>query len=98
MGAQGQIVIDFGATMTDRATVAVTGQPGILASSLCEAWIDATVAAGTVDHTTDEHSMAATSIGITCQSIVAATGFTIVAAAGPDGPVRGKFNLAWVYN
>jgi hypothetical protein len=98
MGAQGQIVIDFGAAMTDRATVAVTGQAAILAGSLCEAWIDATVAAGTVDHTADEHSMAASSVGISCQSIVAGTGFTIVAAAGPDGPVRGKFNVAWVWN
>ena len=97
MGASGQIVIDFGAAPgSDRATVALIGQAAILAGSLCEAWIDATHAA-TADHTQDEHSMAAAGIGITCQTIVAGTGFTIVAASAV-GMVIGKWNLNWVWN
>jgi hypothetical protein len=97
MGASGQTVVDFGAAPgSDRATVAVTGQTGILASSLCESWLDATVAA-TADHSPDEHSMASTQVGITCQAIVAGTGFTIVAASA-IGPITGKFNVAWVWN
>lgn len=95
MGAQGQIVINFGAG-SDRATVNVTGQAGILASSLCEAWIDATAPA-TAEHTQDEHEMAAAGIGISCTAIVAGTGFTIVAASAV-GIVAGHFNLAWVWN
>jgi hypothetical protein len=98
VGAQGQAVINFGSSMTDTANIAITGQAGILSTSLCEAWIDATVAAGTVDHTQDEHSMAVSSVGISCTAIVAGTGFTIVAACGPNGPVRGQFNVAWVWN
>lgn len=98
MGAQGQAVVDFGvAPGNDRGTVVVTGQAGILASSLCEAWLDATVAA-TADHTPDEHSMAATDFGVTCQTIVAGTGFTIVISTDRSGRAIGKFNVAWVWN
>ena len=99
MGAQGQAVIDFGVAPGDeRATVAIIGQAAILASSLVEAWLDATVAA-TADHTPDEHSMAAAGgVGITCQTIVAGTGFTIVASSERAGMMIGKFNVAWVWN
>jgi len=95
--ATGQTVIDFGAFPgSDRATVAVTGQSSILATSLVEAWLDATVA-GTADHSPDEHSMAAAGgVGITCQAIVAGTGFTIVGASS-IGRVVGKFNVAWAW-
>jgi len=66
-------------------------------ASLAEAWLDATAPA-TPDHSPDEHSMAAAGgIGITCQAIVAGTGFTIVAASSM-GPVIGKWNVAWVWN
>src|SRR5690349_1601062 len=84
MGAQGQSVIDFGAFPgTDKTTVAVTGQTGISAASLCEAWLDATHAA-TADHSVDEHVVESGNMTILCRDIVAGTGFTITAQTIQD--------------
>jgi hypothetical protein len=99
MGATGRAVIDFGpAPGGDSASVVITGQTGISTAplSFVEAWIDATVPGGTVDHTNDEHSMADAEVGITCQTIVVGVGFTIVAAV-QEQIVYGKFNVAWIW-
>jgi hypothetical protein len=98
MGAQGSTVIDFGALPgTDHATVAVIGQTAILASSLCEAWIDPTQGA-TADHSVDEHIMGATMMTISCSNLVAGTGFTINATGSSSkGFMEGKYNVSWVW-
>lgn len=73
MGAQGTATLDFGAFpgSTD-ASVTVTGQAGIVAGSLVEAWIRPVA---TADHTADEHRVE--EMDIVAADIVAATGFTI---------------------
>lgn len=73
----------------------VTGQTGIVATSKTEAWIDATLQAGAVGHSADEHSMLAAVAGVTCQNIVPGVGFTIVLAANMR--VVQQINLLWVW-
>lgn len=74
-GATGTTTIDFGAFPGGSdATATVTGQAGILAGSVVQAWI---VAQDTADHTADEHRVE--TISVTCGNIVAGTGFTIYA-------------------
>ena len=74
-GATGTTTIDFGAFPgASDASVAITGQTGILVGSIIEAWL---VAQPTADHTADEHRVE--TISVTCGNIVAGTGFTIYA-------------------
>lgn len=71
--ATGTTTLDFGAFPgTSDASVAVTGQTGIVAGSLVEAWIRPVA---TADHTADEHLVE--SIKVLAGNIVAGTGFTI---------------------
>jgi hypothetical protein len=73
MAAQGTATLDFGAFPGGSDTsVAVTGQTGILAGSLAEAWL---FPALTTDHTADEHI--AESIRVAAGNVVAGIGFTI---------------------
>jgi hypothetical protein len=73
MGAQGTTTIDFGAFPgASDTSIAVTGQAGIVAGSLVEAWIRPVA---TADHTADEHWVE--TIKVVAGNIVAATGFTI---------------------
>jgi hypothetical protein len=73
MGAQGTATLNFGAFPgTSDTSVAVTGQTGILAGSLVEAWLFPTA---TADHSADEHMLEP--IRVVAGDIVAATGFTI---------------------
>jgi hypothetical protein len=71
--ATGTATLDFGAFpgATD-ASVAVTGQGGIVSGSLVEAWIRPVA---TSDHSADEHLAAP--LKVIAGNIVAATGFTI---------------------
>lgn len=80
MGAQGTAVLDFSAS-DDLAhtTVVITGQAGIVAGSLVEAWIRPV---DTADHTADEHLVAP--IKVLAANIVAGTGFTIHGFYAPD--------------
>lgn len=106
MGAQGTTTVTFGAWPGGAvATVAVTGQSGILSGSLCEAWLDATQG-GTADHTPDEHTV--TNLQVSCENIVAGTGFTIVVTVPDTIATMGKtpaanlaygaWNVTWVWN
>jgi len=91
MGAQGTADLDFGVFPgKSHATIAVTGQTGIVAGSLAEAWIRP---AATADHTSDEHIVDAPMICVA--DIVAGTGFTIhgVARDGIPVPDRTKVLL-----
>jgi len=71
--AAGSAVIDFGAFpgATD-AQVSVTGQPGIQANSIVEAWI---AAAASADHSADEHWIDPPRV--MAGNIVPGTGFTV---------------------
>ena len=110
MAAGGKTTVDFGAFpgKTD-ATVAVTGQTGILAGSLVEAWI---VPDATADHSADEHWVDPPMVF--AGNIVAGTGFTIYGVlalksdAKPvsdsqrirnvDTPmIYGQWTVAWVW-
>lgn len=74
-GNAGVTTIDFGAFPGGSdAKVTVTGQTGIVAGSVLQAWI---VAQPTADHTADEHRVE--TISVTCGNIVANTSFDIYA-------------------
>jgi len=94
MGASGTAVLNFGATPADEASIAVTGQAGIVSGSHAEAFF---MQETTADNGADEHAEAAALCPLICGSIVAGTGFTIyahpLAAFG-----LGQFNVNWVWN
>lgn len=108
--AQGTTTVNFGAFpgSTD-TTVAITGQTGILASSLVEAWVFPTA---TADHSADEHWVDGPQV--VAGNIVAGTGFTIYASVKPQTDARattdsrrgnndsprayGSWTVAWVWN
>jgi hypothetical protein len=115
MGAQGTTTIDFGAFPgKSDASVAVTGQAGILAGSLVEAWL---VPVATADHSADEHMLE--TIKIFAGNIVPGTGFTVYAInpdknisgrqdagrgladrgyGGGDTRIYGQWSIGWVWN
>lgn len=71
----GTTTIDFGAFPgASDASVTVTGQTGILAGSIVQAWIRPV---DTADHSADEHMLE--TIKVFAGNIVAGTGFTIYA-------------------
>ena len=74
MGAQGNILINFGATPSMEATVNVTGQTGILTTSCAESWI---MEAVTSDNNTSNHRFGGVSFRFTCGIPVNDVGFTI---------------------
>jgi hypothetical protein len=108
----GTALLDFGAFPgASDASVAVTGQTGILSTSLVEAWI---LPATTTDHSADEHRVE--TLTVMAGNIVAGTGFTIYgnnimpSIPGGDkldgyftvqprnvGVVYGKWNIAWAW-
>lgn len=94
MGAKGTTTIDFGAHpgATDASTT-VTGQAGITALSLAEAWLFPN--GGTADHSDDEHLVDGPILMAT--NIVAGTGFTI-RAVGRNGPLTGEWAVGWVWD
>lgn len=96
MGAQGRSVLDFGAFPGSNDTsVVVTGQAGIVALSLTEAWI---VLEASADHSADEHMVE--TLKVDAGNIVVGTGFTIYAqnTSSSDTRIYGQFNVGWVWN
>jgi hypothetical protein len=103
MGAQGTVLLNFGAFPgTTDATVAVTGQTGILSGSLVEAWILPTA---TADHTADEHWVE--ELQVFAGGVVAGTGFTVYGVHRPASQavdtgqgtlLNGAYTIAWVWN
>jgi hypothetical protein len=96
MGAQGTATLDFGAFPgTPQASIAVTGQTGILSTSLVEAWIFPP--GGTVDHSEDEHIVE--NFSVIAAKIVAGTGFTIFGESLPPSiNIYGTWKIAWCWN
>lgn len=100
MAASGTTTVDFGAFPgKSDASVAVTGQTGILAGSIVGAWIRPVA---TADHTADEHLVE--TIAIDAGAIVAGTGFTIYARNTNqiDDPkqsprIYGLWTVAWAW-
>jgi len=73
LGAQNTAVVNFGAFPgASDADVVITGQAGILAGSLVEAWI---YPSATADHTVGEHLVE--TLGCKAHTVVAGVGFTI---------------------
>lgn len=97
MGAQGTANLDFGAFPgASDASVAVTGQTGIVGSSLVEAWLFPTA---TADHSADEHIVEP--LEVYAGNIVAGTGFTIYGINRTplgDTLIYGVWKVAWVWN
>lgn len=113
MGATGTATLDFGAYPGKvDATIAVTGQTGILSGSRVEAWIDTGTA--TAAHSKDEHIMVNALMDVTYGNISAGTGFTIYGLvrdhpgvggitsrfqniAKPVSRLYGTFTIAWAW-
>jgi hypothetical protein len=97
MGAQGTATLTFGAFPgASDASVAVTGQAGILSGSLVEAWV---LPAATADHTADEHIVE--ELSVLAGNVVAGTGFTVYGVHRPslgDTRLYGTWNIGWVWN
>lgn len=101
MGDRGTAVLDFGSFPgKSDASVAVTGQSGIVSGSLVEAWIRPV---DSVDHSADEHRVE--TLTVMAGDIVAGTGFTIFGmnsgqVSQPNGQgtrLYGQWNVAWVW-
>jgi len=92
----GIIEVDFGATPSSEATVSVTGQTAILATSLPNAWISGRIASDS-SNTASDHLQAGAVCRVVCSEPTAATGFTISVFV-LIGFASGKFKLdyKWV--
>ena len=92
MSAIGTATLDFG-TGSNEASVEVTGQASILATSKTDAFIMADDE--TSDHTASDHRYLACLAGITCGTPVAATGFTIYGTSTQK--LTGTYQVRWVW-
>lgn len=98
MGATGTSTLDFGAFPgSNDNSVAVTGQTGILSTSLVEAWV---LPKATTDHSVAEHYIDPPRV--LAGEIVAGTGFTIRGfgsgeQSGEYPLIYGKWNVAWAW-
>ena len=96
MSGSGTATLDFGAFpgKTD-ATVAVTGQTGIVAGSLVGAWLRPVA---TADHSADEHMVE--QLNVVARDVVAGSGFTIHGVEtqqGTKGKLWGRWTVGWVW-
>ena len=86
--------IDFGAHPgANEASVAVTGQGGILPSHKVQAFIMGDDTSS--NHTASDHRYVAGWLSLTCGTPVAATGFTIYGRS--EHKLSGRFNIRWVW-
>lgn len=90
--ASGVATVNFGTVGSSDASVAVTGQSAILATSAANAWI---VAAATADHTADEHVVE--EIDVIVGPPTAGVGFTIYARTR-NVALRGAFSVKWSWS
>jgi len=91
-GGRGVAVIDFGASGKDIASLAITGQTGILSGS---AIIVSILAIPSADHSADEHI--AEEIDVFAGDIIAGTGFTIYTRTRSLA-LKGAWNVAWIWS
>lgn len=88
----GTATIDFGAG-SNEASVSVTGQASILATSKADAFVMADDA--TVDHTASDHRYFDALAGLTCGTPTAGVGFTIYATSTQK--LEGTYQVRWVW-
>lgn len=92
-GHFGTAEIDFGGGAgSNEASVAITGQTGILSNSNVLVSIRAVA---TSDHSVQDHTYAAMLIGLAAGPTTAGVGFTIYARSRE--PLVGKFNVNWTW-
>ena len=94
MGAQGTVIVDFGAMPSMEAIATVDGQGDILTSSKAEAWI---MASSTSDNDTVAHSFGGVSFRFTCTIPTMGSGFDIYVTC-LAGAASGAFEICWVWN
>ncbi len=93
--AIGTATIDFGAHPgSNEASVAVTGQTAISATSKAEAWVMGDDTSS--NHTAGDHRYLLQFVSLTCGTPTAATGFTIYARS--IHKMTGQFTLRWVWS
>lgn len=91
---QGTATIDFGAHPgANEASVAVTGQGSISATSKVEAFIMGDDTSS--NHTANDHRYISLWLSLTCGTPTAATGFTIYGRS--DQKLHGQFAVRWVW-
>lgn len=91
---QGTATLDFGTgNGSNEASVAVTGQTSISATSKAEAFVMADDTTG--DHTASDHRYFAALAGLTCGTPSAGTGFTIYARCTEK--LTKQFQVRWVW-
>lgn len=92
--ATGTATINFGAFPgSNEASVAVTGQTAILATSKVEAFVMADDTSP--DHTADDHRYFALFAAMSCGTPTAATGFTVHARSAEK--LTGQWIVRWVW-
>jgi hypothetical protein len=92
--ATGFATLDFGAFPgSNEASVAVTGQAAISATSKADAFVMADDT--TADHDAGDHRYFDALCGLTCGTPAAGTGFTIYATSLQ--PLEGTFKVRWVW-
>jgi hypothetical protein len=93
---QGTATLNFGALYglgANEASVAVTGQTGISATSKAEAYMMALDTTG--DHTANDHRYVNTFIRLSCGTPTAGVGFTIYAVSHQK--LNGTYQVRWVW-
>lgn len=92
--AIGTATVNFGAAPgSNEASVAVTGQTTISATSKVEAWVMADDTS--VDHTASDHRYFPVFASLTCGTPSAGTGFTIYARSTQK--LTGQWSVRWVW-
>jgi hypothetical protein len=94
VGNIGTATIDFGATPSNEASVAVSGQTEITATAFIEAWF---MARSTVDNDADAHKQAAVVMRLVASEPTAGVGFTITAYC-LHGLATGTFKVEWTWS
>lgn len=94
MATEGTAVLNFSASPSDYASVAVTGQGSILATSRVEPFF---MGSTTGDSDEEDHLMAAHNIELVCTIPTAGVGFTIHAFV-LQGLTANTFNVQWVWS
>lgn len=89
----GTATIDFGATATSSASIAVTGQTSILGTSTVTAFIQQDT---TVDNDADDHLTLAMDANFYISAVTASTGFTINIFL-PNFAAKGTYKVRWMW-
>ena len=95
MATTGNTTVDFGSIPgTNIASVTVTGQGSILATSHAEAFMMGNDS--TTDHSAYEHQIVPIALNFSVGNVVAGTGFTVYAQS--ELRLTGKFKARWVWS